>query len=147
MTLQIAGASAQQPTIESSEPSITIDNAPWWQSGSGVVIREDMLAEDDAAITNAAIRIVGLDSQAPTMVNETGSVGIIKVKRMVLHGTVIVNRPGGRVKTVLLPHDAGKLLVVDLNYIVKQIDFFNAPMTEIEKKGSSSGANGQGPAH
>lgn len=111
------------------ENTLAIENAPWWLNHSQVVVKEDMLAEDQEWITNQLARVVNPGTQFASMEVSAGSSNILLVKRMVMSGTVAVNRPNGRVKTVSLPQDAGKLLSQDLDYIVAQINKNNEPMS------------------
>jgi hypothetical protein len=122
-------SAVQQLTI----PTVDIANASWWEPGSGVVIKEDLLAEDEAYIANHMMIVSGLESGKPQMENQSGAQGIFKVERMVVRGTVIVKRPGDRIKRVLLPEQAGQLMARDLAYIVKQIDTLNPPMSAEEQ--------------
>jgi hypothetical protein len=136
-------SAAQQLTI----PTIDIDNAPWWEPGSGVVLKEDLLAEDEAYINNRLMKVTGLESGNPQMENQSGSQGIFKVERMIIRGTVIVKRPGNRVKRVSLPEGAGQLMARDLAYIVKQIDRLNPPMSAEEQRDFLPTASEPGAAH
>lgn len=141
-------STAQQMNI----PSIPIDNAPWWEDGSSVSIKEDYLAEDEAYVNNGMMKVVGLESGKPEMQNNSGSQGILKVERMVIQGTVRVKRGDAkrgteRIKTVLLPQDARLLMARDLNYIVKQIDAYNPPMTAEEQESFLPSASEPDAAH
>lgn len=110
------------------ENTISIENAPWWLNHSYVQIKEDLLAEDQEWIANQANTVVNPGTQFARVEVNTGSANILLAKRMVVSGVVAVNRPGGRVKTVQLPQDTGKLLMQDLQYIVEQISKYNEPM-------------------
>lgn len=110
------------------ENTIAIENAPWWLNHSQVVIKEDMLAEDQEWVTNQIVRVVNAGTPQATVETLPGSSNRLLVQRMVVSGVVAVNRPNGRVKTVNLPQDAGKLLSQDLDYIVAQINKLNEPM-------------------
>jgi hypothetical protein len=128
------------------DETITIDNASWWMNHSIVVIREDMLAEDSEWIGNQATRVVNAGTQFARIESSLGSANILLVKRMVVSGVVAVQRLNGRVKTVNLPQDAGKLLSQDLDYIAEQINKYNAPsapMTEAQQQDFLPSANGQ----
>jgi hypothetical protein len=119
------------------DETITIDNASWWMNHSIVVIREDMLAEDSEWIGNQSTRVVNAGTQFARIESSLGSANILLVKRMVVSGVVAVQRLNGRVKTVNLPQDAGKLLSQDLDYIAEQISKYNAPsapMTEAQQQ-------------
>ena len=117
----------------STEPTFGIENAPWWLPHSQVLVREDYLAEDEAWIANQIVQVQNAGTQQASVSTQAGSLNILKVKRMVVQGVVAVKRANGRIKTVNLPHEAGKLLAQDLTYIASQIDALNAPMTAGEQ--------------
>lgn len=108
---------------------IGITNAPWWLNHSHVEIKEDLLAEDQEWVSNQTTKIINPGTKFARVEVAAGSANILLVNRMVVSGVVAVNRPGGRVKTVNLPGDVGKLLEQDLEYIVGQIQALNEPMS------------------
>lgn len=114
--------------------TIALVNATHWLNHSNVLIKEDMLAEDMAWIANNSTRVVNPGTQFARIEQSLGDSNILLVKRMVVSGVVAVNRSNGRVKTVNLPQEAGQLLQQDLEYIVEQINKYNAPMTEAQQQ-------------
>ena len=114
-----------------------IPNAPHWLNNSVVIVKEDYTAGDEAWILNQLVRIDSTSAQVTGKHKD-----ILTIQRMVQPGSVVaVNRSGGRVKTVHLPQEADELLWSDTQYIVEQITRLNEPpMTEDEKKGSSTPA-------
>jgi hypothetical protein len=124
-----------------AEDTIGIPNASWWLNHSHVEIKEDLLAEDMAWIANNCTRVVNPGTQFARVEQSLGDNNILLVKRMVKSGVVAVERANGRVKTVSLPQDAGKLLQQDLEYIVEQINKNNAPMDEAQQQDFLTGAD------
>jgi hypothetical protein len=73
-----------------------------------------------------------------------GSQGLLKLQRMVQKGSVVsVMLRSGDSYTVNLPDDAGKLLPVDVGYILAQINMVSQPMNEQEQKDFLASANAQ----
>lgn len=119
-----------------------IPNAAWWLPHSHVEIREDLLAEDQEWISNQSSRVVNAGTPGARVESSLGSASVLLVRRMVVQGVVAVRRSGGRIKTVQLPSEAGKLLSFDLEYIVTQIGKYNEPMTEDEQSDFLPSVNG-----
>lgn len=126
-----------------NEATIAIPNASWWMPHSQVLLKEDLLAEDQAWIANQTTRIVNPGTSFARVESYLGDASILLVKRMVVHGTVAVKRSGDRVKTVTLPQEAGRLLRQDLDYIASKINEYNQPMTEEQQQDFLPAANGQ----
>lgn len=127
------------------EDTVQIPNAPWWEPHSHVIVREDFLAEDEAWIQNHLGQKFKLDknTQNPTVDMLVGNVNILMIQRMVTGGIVAVKRGSGRVKTVSLPTEAGKLLKNDIDYILAEINKLNPDMTEEEQEDFLPSANGR----
>lgn len=124
------------------ESTIGIDNAPWWQPHSMVVLKEDYTAADEEWVQK---RSGGMSIQKSGSADlQMGrSRGILQIERMVQPGSVVaVERRNGRVKTVHLPQEAEKLLLTDLAYIVQQIEMLNNVMTPEEQESFLASANG-----
>ena len=124
------------------ENVIAIPNAPHWLNHSHVVVKEDLLAEDQEWIANQSTQIINAGTQEPRIEAKFGSTNLLLVRRMVIEGVVAVKRSGDRTKTVSLPADAHKLLASDLDYIARQIQVMNTPMTEGEQQDFLHAANG-----
>lgn len=122
--------------------TIQIPNAPWWEAHSHVIIKEDFLAEDEAWVQNQLAKVQGYGTNKPSMEMTLGNIRILTIQRMVTGGIVAVTRGNGRIKTVNLPHEAGKLLKSDLDYIFEQIDKLNPDMTEEQQEDFLPSANG-----
>ena len=122
--------------------TVAIPNAAWWAPHSFVICKEDMLAEDEAWIQNRLSKIQGYGSNKPSMEMMVGNIRILTIQRMVTSGLVAVTRGSGRIKTVNLPHEAGKLLKSDLDYIFGEIDKLNPDMTEEQQTDFLPSANG-----
>lgn len=120
--------------MSDTESTIGIPNASWWMPHSQVLIKEDLLAEDQEWITNQTTRIINPGTQFARVEQSVGSAGILLVKRMVVQGVVAVKRSNDRVKTVNLPQEANKLLSQDIEYITEQIGKYNQPMSTQEQQ-------------
>jgi hypothetical protein len=129
-----------------TENTIGIPNASWWENHSQVLIKEDLLAEDQEWITNNTTKVVNPGTQFARTEQSLGSVNILLIKRMVVSGVVAVKRSGDRIKTVNLPQDASKLLAQDVDYIVGEISKYNAPMSDQEQSDFLNSAGGQSEA-
>lgn len=129
--------------------SISVNNAPWWLPHSTVALKGVYLAEDDAAINNQAqtLSLQREGTSNATLTNNSGSVAILKVQRMVTQGTVAVMMRGGKKHEVSLPTQANKLSILDLNYIIEQIDALSQPMSAEEQAAFLASANGRVEGH
>lgn len=125
------------------EDTVGIPNAKWWLPHSHVIIKEDLLAEDQEWIANNSTQLVNPGTQFARIDSRLGSANLLLIKRMVVQGVVAVKRSGDRIKTVNLPQDAHKLMATDLQYIAAQIQALNEPMTEGEQEDFLPGVNGQ----
>lgn len=132
---------------EYQDDIMSIPNAPHWLNHSHVEVRPDVLASDQEWIANQSNTVVNPGTQFARIESKVGSANILLVKRMVVSGVVAVNRPGGRVKTVNLPQDAGKLLAFDLDYIAGQISALNEPMSAEQQASFLPSVNGQSAAN
>ena len=128
---------------------IPIENASWWLPHSHVALRDLYLAEDEAAINNQAnsIRLQQEGASGKALVNQAGSLVILKVQRMVHEGVVAVMLRGGRKHEVKLPADVHKLSPTDLQYLNEQIDLFSRPMSAEEQEAFLASANGRSEGH
>lgn len=116
--------------MSDTENTIGIENAAWWLNHSHVLIREDFTADDQEWVANQGTRVVNPGTQFARIEANLGSENRLLVQRMVVEGVVAVKRANDRIKTVNLPKDVSQLLAQDLNYIVAQIQKYNAPMSE-----------------
>lgn len=129
------------------DSTITIQNAPWWQPHSHVLLKGLYLAEDEAYVANAIIAITGAGTASPQMETRTGDQTLLKVQRMVRQGTVAVMLRTGQKYEVSLPGEVGKLLPIDLAYIAAQIDATSQPMSAEAQKSFLASANGHAEAN
>jgi hypothetical protein len=128
------------------EPTIQIENAPWWLPHSLVILKEDYTAADESWVQRNMIRfgVQGKGANATPDMQVGKERGVLQVERMVIPGSVVaVQRRNGRVKTVRLPQEAEQLLLTDLTYIIQQIDALNEVMTPQEQEHFLASANGQ----
>src|SRR6202040_3873867 len=107
------------------DETVQIENAAHWENHSFVRVRDEFLAEDEAWITNQIVKVQKSGNAKAEVETCPGDSNIYKVQRMVIEGVVAVRLRNGRVKTINLPVNAGKLLASDLNYIVSKIDEMN----------------------
>lgn len=121
--------------------SIAIQNAPWWQPHSHVLLKGLYLAEDDAFVANGIVAVTGVGTPNATMETRPGDQALLKVQRMVKQGTVAVMLRTGQKYEVNLPGEAGKLLPIDLAYITEQIDAMSQPMSAEEQASFLKSAN------
>jgi hypothetical protein len=126
--------------------TVQIPNAPWWENNSYVVVKEDFLEEDSAWVQNHLnwqARTDRNNKQNSAIDAQIGNVNILTIQRMVVQGLVAVKRRDGRIKTVNLPTDAGKLLKNDSDYIMAEINKLNPDMAEEAQEAFLASANGQ----
>lgn len=124
--------------------SIGITNAKWWLNTSTVALKGLFLAEDDAYVQNNIISVQNPGESNMEVQTLQGSQGLLKLQRMVQKGSVVsVMLRSGDSYTVNLPDDAGKLLPVDVGYILAQINMVSQPMNEQEQKDFLASANAQ----
>lgn len=127
------------------QDTVQIPNASWWEPNSHVLVKEDFLEEDQAWIQNQIVSINAGNDGKNTVTTRAGNLKSLKIQRMVVSGRVDVKRSSGRIKSVILPHEAGKLLANDANYIDDEIDKLNAPLTPGEQQDFLPSANGLTP--
>lgn len=126
------------------EPTIQIENAPWWLPHSLVIIKEDYTAADESWVQRHMVKfgMQGKGANATPDMQVGKERGVLQVERMVIPGSVVaVERRNGRVKTVRLPQEAEQLLLTDLTYIIQQIDALNEVMSAEEQADFLPSAN------
>lgn len=126
--------------------TVGLDNAPWWLPHSHVEVKEDYTAADESWVQARAVKVnvQGSGSRTTADVQQGKERGILQIERMVQPGGVVaVQRRNGRVKTVHLPQEAEQLLLVDLNYIISQMDALTDVMTPEEQSDFLPGAGEQ----
>lgn len=129
---------------------IAIENAPWWLPHSHVLLKGPYLAEDDAFVSNQTQKFsvegagtANVTAQAQSM----GNAAIYKVQRMVSQGTVAIMLRGGVKHESSLPSQVNQLSIIDLNYIIAQIDALSQPMSAEEQQTFLASQNGHVETH
>lgn len=129
------------------ENTISIENAPWWQPHSHVLLKGLYLAEDEAFVANSIVSITGAGTANAAVETRAGDQALLKVQRMVKQGTVAVMLRTGQKYEVSLPGEVGKLLSVDISYIADQIDAMSKPMSAEEQAAFLASQNGHAEAN
>lgn len=122
---------------------IAIKNKDNWLNHSHVLTRGRMTAGDLAEINNGMVSVEVVNN-VPVVITKAGNQNILKVRRMVVQGTVAVLLNNGDDEPekyeVSLPEQAEQLLPDDLDYICEQIDARSKPMSAEEQKRFLNGA-------
>ena len=122
---------------------LSIPNAAHWLNHSHVLIKGRMTAGDAAEIANGVVQIE-MSGNTPVMITKAGLNNILKVRRMVVPGSIVaVMLEGGETYEVSLPDETENLFPDDLGFICEQIDAKSKPLSAKEQQDFLASANGR----